>query len=233
MSEGIDSSIPLSLIRDIADAPTDRPVVLLLRHSARDPLPDGEVGNDVPITLSGKHCAEELGRKLGARIRSLHSSPVPRCIQTANALREGASVELDIVVSRLLGDPGVYVLDGDLAWANWEKLGHEEVMRHIVSESDPLPGMAQSDEAAQLLLGHMLTSAGNASGLHLFITHDSVITATVSRLQGIPHGPSDWPCFLEGALFWRTEKGVLVVYRKAVFLIRLTDTESQQPMRKT
>jgi len=133
----------------------------------------------------------------------------------------------------LLGDPGVYVLDGDLAWANWEKLGHEEVMRHIVSESDPLPGMAQSDEAAQLLLGHMLTSAGNASGLHLFITHDSVITATVSRLQGIPHGPSDWPCFLEGALFWRTEKGVLVVYRKAVFLIRLTDTESQQPMRKT
>ena len=106
-------------------------------------------------------------------------------------------------------------------------LGHEAVMRHIVSESDPLPGMAPSDEAARLLLSHMLTSAGDGSGLHLFITHDSVITATVSRLQGIPHGPSDWPCFLEGALFWRTEKGVLVVYREAVFLIRLTDTESR------
>jgi broad specificity phosphatase PhoE len=228
MSEGVGSTIPPSLIRDIADAPTDRPVVLLLRHSARGPLPDGEAGNDVPITLSGKYCAEELGRKLGARIRSLHSSPVPRCIQTANALREGANAEIDIVVSRLFGDPGVYVLDGDLAWSNWERLGHEEVMRRIVSEDDPLPGMAPPDEASRVLLRHMLTSADGISGLHLFITHDSVITATVSRLQGTPHGPLDWPCFLEGALFWQSEKGVHVVYREAISLIRLTDPESQQ-----
>ena len=231
MSERIDSTIPPSLIRDIADAPTDRPVVLLLRHAARGPLPDGEAGNDVPITLSGKYCAEELGRKLGARIRSLHSSPVPRCIQTANALREGANAEIDIVVSRFLGDPGVYVLDGDLAWGNWERLGHEEVMRRLVSEKDPLPGMAQPDEAARLLLRQMLASAGDSCGLHIFITHDSVITATVSRLQGTPHSPSDWPCFLEGALFWQSEKGVHVVYREAVSLIRFVDLEPQPPSR--
>lgn len=231
MSEGIESIVPPSLVRDIANAPTDRPVVLLLRHSARGPLPVGEAGNNVPITGSGKRSAVELGRKLGAHIRSLHSSPVPRCIQTAKALRKGANAELDIAVSRLLGDPGVYVLDGDLAWRNWERLGHEEVMRCIVSEDEPLPGMAQPDEAARILLRHMLTSAGDSSGLHLFVTHDSVITATVSRLQGSPHGPSDWPCFLEGALFWQSEEGVHVVYREAVSLIRLTDREAHRPIR--
>ena len=146
---------------------------------------------------------------------------MPRCTQTANALREGANGKLEIAVSRLLGDPGVYVLDGDLAWGNWERLGHEEVMRRLVSEDDPLPGMARPDEAARLLLSHMFASAGNSCGLHLFVTHDSVITATVSRLQGAPHSPSDWPVFLEGALFWQGEEGVYVRYREAVSLIRL------------
>ena len=231
MSEGFESTIPPSLIRDIADAPMDRPVVLLLRHSARGPLPEGEAGNDVPITWSGKLSAEELGRKLEARIRSLHSSPVPRCIQTASAVREGASAEIDIVVSPLLGDPGVFVLDGELAWGNWERLGHEEVMRRLVSEDDPLPGMAQPDEAARLLLRHMLASAGDSCGLHIFITHDSVITATVSRLQGKPHGASNWPHFLEGALFWQSQSGVHVMYREAVSLVRFEDLESQMPLR--
>jgi broad specificity phosphatase PhoE len=225
MSERIDSTIPPSLIRDIANAPTDRPVVLLLRHAARGPLPEDGVGNDVPITLPGKFSSEELGRKLGMRTRSLHSSPVTRCIQTANALRKGANAELDIVVSRLLGDPGVYVLDGDLAWGNWEMLGHEEVMRRLVSEDDPLPGMAQPDEAARILVHHMFASAGDNCGLHIFITHDSVITATVSRLQGTPHGPSDWPLFLEGALFWQIEDDVHLRYREVASVIRLKKTD--------
>ena len=223
MSEGFESAIPPSLIRDIANAPMDRPVAILLRHSARGLLPEGEPGNDVPITLCGKFSAEELGRQLGSRIQSLHSSPVPRCIQTANAVREGANAEIDVVVSRMLGAPGVFVLDGELAWGNWERLGHEEVMRCLVSEDDPLPGMAQPDEAARFLLRYMLVSSGDSCGLHIFITHDSVITATVSRLQGIPHGPSDWPCFLEGALFWQSEKGVHVGYREDVSLVRLND----------
>jgi broad specificity phosphatase PhoE len=222
-SEEFESTIPPSLIRDIANAPLNRPVALLLRHSARGPLPEGEHGNDVPITLSGKLSSEELGRQLGTRIRSLHSSPVPRCIQTANAVREGANAEMDVVVSRMLGDPGVFVLDGELAWGNWERLGHEEVMRCLVSEDDPLPGMAQPDEAARLLLRHMLASAGDSDGLHIFITHDSVITATVSRLQGKPHGSSDWPCFLEGALFWQSEEGVHVGYREDVSLVQLNE----------
>lgn len=231
MTEGIETIVPPSLICNLANAPADRPVMLLLRHSARGPLPVGEAGNDVRITKAGKHHAEEFGRRLGVQIRSLQSSPVPRCIQTANALREGANPNLDITMSQLLGDPGVYVLDGDLAWSNWERLGHEEVMRRLVSEDEPLPGMAQPDEAAQLLLSHMLKSAGDSCGLHLFVTHDSVITATVSRLQGSPHGPSDWPFFLEGALFWQSEEGVHVGYREAVSLIRLTDRDKHGSIR--
>ena len=117
--------IPTSVLRNLERIPVDLPVVLLLRHSVRDEIPPGETGNEVPITDVGKDIALKLGQKLGARLKSLHSSPLPRCVQTAEALRLGSGVDARIAESRLLGDPGVYVLDGHLAWSNWETLGHE------------------------------------------------------------------------------------------------------------
>jgi len=205
--------VPTSLLRNLEQIPVDLPVALLLRHSVRDEIPPGETGNEVPITEVGKDIALKLGQKLGAGLKSLHSSPLSRCVQTAEALRLGAGVDARIVESRLLGDPGVYVLDGHLAWSNWETLGHEGVMRHLVAEKRALPGMAQPDEAARFLVQSMLSSADGAPGIHVFVTHDVLVTATVARLQGVRHEPADWPLFLEGALFWRSKLGVHVVYR--------------------
>lgn len=222
MSKEIEWIIPPSLLRNLEKAPIDQPVVLLLRHSVRGPLPLGDAGNCVPITEAGWRIALELGRKLGPNLQTLHSSPVPRCLQTAQALREGAGLDTGILESRLLGDPGVYVLDSESAWNNWKTLGYEEVMRHLVSEDEALPGMARPDEAAWLLVHHMLFSAGDRSGIHVFITHDILITATVARLQGTHHGPSDWPWFLEGALFWRSKQGVCVAYRESEHLTKST-----------
>lgn len=205
--------IPSSLLRNLEQIPVDLPVALLLRHSVRDEIPPGETGNEVPITDVGKDIALKLGQKLGARLKSLHSSPVPRCVQTAEALRLGSGVDAHIAENRLLGDPGVYVLNGRLAWSNWEMLGHEEVMRHLVEEKEALLGMAQPDEAARFLVQSMLSLAEGAPGIHIFVTHDVLVTTTVSRLQGGRHKPADWPLFLEGALFWRSKLGVHVVYR--------------------
>lgn len=210
--------IPASLLRNLEQIPVDQPVALLLRHSVRDEFPPGDAGNEVPITDAGKDIALKLGQKLGTRLRSLHSSPVPRCVQTAEALRLGSGVDARISETRLLGDPGVYVLDGRLAWRNWEALGHEEVMRHLVAEKKALPGMAQPDEAARFLVQNMLSSADGAPGIHVFVTHDLLVTATVARLQGVRHEPADWPLFLEGAMFWRSKLGVHVVYRDIVHI---------------
>lgn len=220
MSDEIKWVIPPSLVRNLESIPIDRPVVLLLRHSVRGPLPLGDAGNSVPITEAGWSIAREFGQTLGARLKTLQSSPVPRCVQTAQALKDGAGVHTDITKNRLLGDPGVYVLDGESAWNNWVTLGHEEVMRHLVSESDALPGMARPDESARFLVHHMLSLAGKTPGLHVFVTHDSLITATVARLQGVHHGPSDWPWFLEGALFWWGAEGLHVAYRESEILNR-------------
>jgi broad specificity phosphatase PhoE len=205
--------IPLSVLRLLERAPTDRAVVVLLRHSVRDDLPPSDAGYVLPITDVGRRLALELGGLLGSRLRTLHASPLLRCVQTAQALAEGAGVPLAVVPNRLLGDPGVFVLDGRRAWANWERLGHEGVMRHLVSETAALSGMARPDEAARFLVQSMLGEAASRPGVHVFVTHDSLVTATAARLLGKPLGLDDWPWYLEGAFFWPSEDGVHAAYR--------------------
>lgn len=205
--------IPPSVQRLLERAPTDRAVVVLLRHSVRDDLPPGDAGYVLPITDVGRRLALELGGLLGSRLRTLHASPLLRCVQTAEALAEGAGVPLAVVPNRLLGDPGVFVLDGRRAWANWERLGHEGVMRHLVIETTALSGMARPDEAARFLVQSMFGAAASRPGVHVFVTHDSLVTATAARLLGRPLGLDDWPWYLEGAFFWPSEDGVHAAYR--------------------
>lgn len=208
-----DWQIPSSVIQHLELAPGDQPVVLLLRHSVRNALPPDDTAYALPITEEGKGLAVQLGQRLGKRLKTLHTSPLVRCVQTAEALRVGAGLDTPIVHDRLLGDPGVYVIDGRRAWVNWQTLGHEGVMEHLVSQSEALPGMARPDEAARFLVQHMLAVAGNLPGIHVFVTHDSLITATAARLLGQKYGVEDWPWFLEGAFFWRTKEGLRVAYR--------------------
>lgn len=222
--------LPPSVLNLLDRSPTDCPVVVLLRHSVRDHIPQGRTGHFVPITAWGRQLAIELGGLLRGRLRTLHTSPLARCVQTAQALAEGAGADLAVVPNRLLGDPGVFVLDGRRAWENWEQLGHEGVMGHLVSEAGALSGMARPDEAARFLVQSMLAAAANRPGVHVFVTHDSLVTATAARLLGKPLGRDDWPWYLEGAFFWAADDGIHSAYREqeAVLsgpLCRLADTD--------
>jgi len=113
----------------------------------------------------------------------------------------------------MLGDPGAYVLDDQLAWQNWERLGHEEVMRHLVSNGDALPGMAHPKTAASTLVEHMLVHVGNTTGVHAFVTHDSLVTATAAQALSKELGPDAWPDFLEAAFFWKQGNRFVAAYR--------------------
>lgn len=194
-------------------APRDRPVVVLLRHSIRDDLPPDGIGYTLPITEKGKQQGASLGQILGSRLKTIHSSPLTRCTETAEALNIGAGLKLPICEDRLLGDPGAFVIDGDLAWANWERLGSRGVMRHLITEEGALPGMARPSEAAHRLVSHMLAIADDRMGVHVFVTHDTLVMATAARLLGKPLELDSYPDYLEGVLFWESDWGVHTAYR--------------------
>ncbi len=211
-----DWRIPPSVLRWLSAAPASAAVAVLLRHSVRGPLPPGDAGHSLPLTEVGAALGRELGALIGGRLRTLHSSPLPRCIQTAEALRAGAGEHVAIAQDRLLGDPGIFVVDGRQAWPHWQALGHEGVMAHLVSQDFPLPGLADPDPAARFLVQHMLAAADGRPGFHIFVTHDSLVTATAARLLGEPLGKADWPWYLEGAFFWRANGHLTTAYRDRV-----------------
>ena len=213
------SLLPDSMIHWLDEIPKDAPIALLLRHAEREPLPPGEVGDAVPITEEGERAAHALGRLLRRRMRSLRTSPVPRCVQTAEALVAGSGRTLTIQPDRLLGAPGVYVIDGDKAWSTWLELGQDAVVAHLETGEGQLPGLADPEPAAHLLVQHMLATGDGEPGIHVFVTHDIIIGATVARMTDRAQAPDHWPRFLEGALFWRDEERVALVYRDELHLL--------------
>lgn len=212
--------IPPSLLESIDKVPTDRPVVLLLRHAERKEFSAEDVGHDVPITQGGARDAHALGMLFKGRLKTLRTSPLLRCVQTAERLRDGSATELEIRNDRLLGDPGIFVTDPDLAWTNWQKMGNEGVMSHMATNECALPGMADPDQAARQLVRHMLEVAGKVPGMHVFVTHDVLLSATTARLLGATVS-SPYPQFLEGGFFWTDATVLFAAYRSHLRAARI------------
>jgi len=206
-------SPPGSVLHWLARLPPERPVAMLLRHAARPPIPPGETGNELALTREGVTEAKQLGGLLGRRLVSLHTSPVLRCRQTAEALREGARVPLDILSNRMLGAPGAFVVDEVLGGQTLQRLGLESFLEHLISGKGGLPGVAEPSAAASSLVRHMLEHVGDVQGLHVFVTHDSLVAPTVARMLQCPVPPEDWPEYLEAAFFWREGPDVRGAYR--------------------
>lgn len=206
--------IPASTLHWLEKIPNDRPVAVLLRHSARGPLPPDDSGYHIPITPAGVTLATTLGQQLGKRLKTLHASPLLRCIQTAEALRAGSGVELTVHPDRLLGDPGVFVLDEKQAGQYWREQGHESMMLFLVNSDHALSGMADPATAAQTLVQQMLNVASDQIGLHIFVTHDALVAATALRLLKQTITCYDSPDYLEGAFFWCEGNTVHTAYRE-------------------
>jgi broad specificity phosphatase PhoE len=204
--------IPPSTLRWLEEAPSDRPVAMLIRHSVRGPLAEGDAGFHMPLTDDGHELARALGARLRGRLRAAHASPLVRTMQTAERLLEGAGLAATVTPDKLLGDPGVFMLDRR-AGSYWRDLGHEGMMTHLVEDRPPLPSCAAADPAARFLVHHMLASARGVPGLYAFATHDSLVTATAARLLQVPLGRQDWPWYLEAAFFWEADGQVQVAYR--------------------
>ena len=90
------------------------------------------------------------------------------------------------------------------------------MIQHLVSGVGALPGMADPAEAANGLIEHLLECAGGEPGLHLFISHDSIVTPTVARAFGQDMPKIHWPEYLDASAFWRQQNGRVVAYRDIV-----------------
>lgn len=201
----------------LSGIPPNRVVVMLLRHAERPMHAHDVPGDLVSITESGRSASMALGRNLGSRLASLRSSPILRCIESAEALRSGAASRVAIERDDMLGAPGAFVENAESAGRNWRELGNAEVIRRMMSCDVVLPGMVHSDTAARRLVWHMFDVSRRRSGLHVFVSHDALIAPTLARFLGRSLQDDEWPDFLEAACFWQENSQLVMAYRGLLY----------------
>ena len=205
-------TLPLELSRGLELTAPYASSALIIRHSIREAIPDGQAGNNVPLTAEGRELARILGASIADRLSTVTSSPIGRCKETAEHLLIGARCRMEVPTTKMLGDPGIFIADGQAAWTNFEALGVSGVMMHISRNQEALPGMNAPRAAAYDLLEAMMEKC-RKPGLHVFITHDVILAGAIGQLMNAIETEVDLPGFLEGAFFWNDGCNILGSYR--------------------
>jgi len=171
--------------------------LLLLRHAERPEIPQGEIGNDLLLTEAGKNHTRRFSQDL-ENIVSIHSSPVARCVQTAEIIADNCGYDkTQIKRSNELGDPGFFISDAHLAWKNWQEKGSDGVNEYLLSGKDHWEGFHPLGQAVKKFSNtvvHKLILS--REGTHVWVTHDTILAAYASRVLPENLKLKQWPNFL-------------------------------------
>lgn len=204
--------LPKSLLNSLAFLPDSVAVGGLLRHAERHVILPGEFGNEVDLTEDGKSSCQLLAEKLSKQLISIQTSPVKRCLQTAQLLLKAAKVQ-HIQTSHLLGDPGIFIVDRHHAHVYCSHHEPLEMVQHLLSKQDNPAGFCNSTtETAYELIRYLLKTV-TEPGLSLFITHDSILSVLLGVIFEELTLEYLWPTYLEGLFFWQQHNLVHMVYR--------------------
>jgi broad specificity phosphatase PhoE len=185
------------MIEELKKYSADSKIAMLIRHADREPIPEGDFGNEIPINETGKKNAIEFGAKLKEhQINKILTSPIYRCIQTAEHISRGYGQKLEITVTKSLGDPGLHLSDEQLAGEFYLKHGFEELYRKFIN-GEEMPGVvtpkAYHDKMDTLLKEHT-----SEKGLTIFVTHDSLIAFYDFCISGRIYSKENWVKYLTG-----------------------------------
>ncbi len=188
---------------------------LIIRHAEREGIPTGEFGVDIPLTARGVAEAERLGGALicAGKELTVVSSPVPRCVQTGEAILRGADCPGGVALDRRLGDPGPFVVDTDAGGPLFLELPVPEIVRRQLQQAEPLPGMRPTPDGVEILLSLTAEQLENHGRLSVYVTHDAILAVLVASLFRLPLEETGWPEYLEGLLLWRSSGSLRFSWR--------------------
>jgi broad specificity phosphatase PhoE len=190
-------------------------VIGFMRHAAREPIPLGEIGNEIPLTKEGISKVIELKQLLATRvsIAKVYSSPVLRCMETANLL---ASMASDKVVTpcNKLGAPGIFVENPELATPFFLKYQNDPVALALaLLDGIPFPGFSESvSKGVQELIRYFSTTIVQ-QGSSLCITHDSILGLLIGYFFPGQSLHELWPDYLETLFVQLQGDRLSVIYR--------------------
>lgn len=173
--------------------------LLLIRHAERPDIPANSVGNEVLLTDKGKADTRNFARIISDPVISIQSSPIGRCLQTAEIIAEVVGFPKSHIEDNSdLGDPGYIIEDGRKAWKHWQRKGASAVNNYLLTGGDKWSGFNDLDQAtARFLETIEYQFSMKPNGLHVWITHDTILAAFASRVLDSSLTMEQWPGFLD------------------------------------
>ncbi|GHU79146.1 hypothetical protein FACS1894145_2650 [Bacteroidia bacterium] len=123
---------------------------LLIRHADCDKIPTSSFGNEVILNEAGKTNALQFGEALSdLKINKIMTSPISRCVQTAEFIAKGYGKAIDIIETKALGAPGLHITDEEIARNFFMEQGFEELYLCIINDI-PISGIPDAKQFNQL-----------------------------------------------------------------------------------
>ncbi|RKZ85649.1 MAG: hypothetical protein DRR19_16070 [Candidatus Parabeggiatoa sp. nov. 1] len=139
------------------------------------------------LTQNGLQDAFFYGQKLsrtGIFFDLIKTSPVTRCIQTAEQIVKGMNIDIPIQESGLLGNPGIFVQDDQKAAKVFNQYSVCEVINQLIQNKQHLEVFYPIQQASQLLIDEFNTARLTNKSI-LYISHDAIIMPFVAYINGI------------------------------------------------
>jgi len=178
-------------------------VALIIRHADRERIPAGVHDVKTPINKLG----EKNAKQIGASLRQFDSikiitSPVNRCVQTGNAIIDGFGKQSQISQSKLLGEPGPFVVNGELAKKYFVDLGCFCTVKMQI-KNQIMEGIRPTKEGSELLTKFVIDEMKNYTlgNLLVFVSHDAILAPFIFHYTGETFDEKNWISFLDGVAF--------------------------------
>jgi broad specificity phosphatase PhoE len=173
-------------------------ISLLIRHADRFDIPAGTEDKGILLTDKGITNAIQFGRRLSdCQINKIITTPVKRCIQTAEYIASGYGKEIKIEPSKTFG--GLHIRDWQIAGEWLKKNGYEEWYRNIINGLSA-PGIYDAGQYKESMTNFLVENT-KTSGLTIFISHDFLIAFYQYAVNKITYTMfTDWVNYLSGLI---------------------------------
>jgi hypothetical protein len=199
--------LPDSMISSVGLLPEDKRLILFTRHSLRERSDgNGFASYQLPLTPRGRVLAKSWGRWLSGHLPySLDvdsiSSPIGRCIDTAQLMQEGAGLQRPIVHQSLLVEPGSLVIEPEIASAIFKEIGVLNFINRFLQGS--LDGTKNAYQGGLDILSLFYQHQPQQGHLMLAVSHDTLLSAFLAVMLDVPEIDwNDWPKMMEGVFLW-------------------------------
>lgn len=227
------SHLPDSMMSSVGLLPADKRLILFTRHSLRERSDgNGFASYQLPLTPKGRVLAKSWGRWLAEHLPySLDvdsiSSPIGRCIDTAQLMQEGAGLRRDIAHQSLLVEPGSLVTEPDIANPIFKEIGVLNFINRFLQGN--LEGTKNAYQGGLDLLSLFYQNQPQHGHLMLAVSHDTLLSAFLAvMLDMVEIDWNDWPKMMEGVFLWFDDKpfeqaNAYFVWRGQVYIRPISD----------